>query len=442
MKRNLAWVCILVLMFCFLLAISVYSYWDQQTISVSENRALTPMPLLTVDTWFSGEYAKQAEDFYSDHALFRNWLVSRAQQMEVLMERQSEVKLVSHDVDIGVDINTVDPNSAQNSAANEAGDAQAADSNTLAVSDNVANSGDDQQDYLILDDRILSVFVYSESSIWYYINTANTCFNAVPDYVNKYLMLAPSRMEFEEPDIRLYSDEQKPVIDLVYENTDSLVRTVDCYTPLSEQDVNETYYRTDHHWSQFGAYFAAKAFFEEAGVDYVPIEQYDKFVGKPFLGYLYAQNNTMAAKLKTNPDKLEYYLYNDINNKETYYTNEENGTYLEGQDVMIDPARQGYYTFLQASCTYLVLEGSKNDGSCILVVGDSYADALVTWFAQSYERIILLDPREYIEGRTGFLNMIHTMGVTDFLIINHINDLEHVYYTSQIENLTKEAEVG
>ena len=439
MKRNFVWVSILVILFCGLLAVSVYSYWDKQTISTDENRMLTELPTLNLDTWFSGSFATQAEDFVSDHAMFRNRLISVAQKVEVLIERESEIKLVSRDVDIGVDINTVVPSVAQASGSDAAAADPSSDANAAANGDN-AEETDTQQDYLILDDRILSLYVYSEPSAQYYVKTINTCFNIVPDYVNKYLLLAPSRIEFEAEDLRQYSDDQKQVIDLVYQNVDALVRTVDCYTPLQQQDVNETYYRTDHHWSQFGAYFAAKAFFEVAGVDYAPIEAYDKFTGEPFLGYLYAQNNTVATSLKNYPDKLEYYLYQGINNKETYFTNAEDGTYLEAEDVMIDPARQGYYTFLQSSCTYLVLEGSKEDGSCILVVGDSYADALVTWFAQSYERIILLDPREYKEGVTGFLNMVRNMGVTDFLIINHVNDLEHVYFTSQIENLTLEAE--
>ncbi len=439
MKRNLFWIFLLVVMFCGLLSISLYSFSDDRTMSVEENRTLTAMPLLTQDSWFSGEYAEQAEDFFSDHALFRGLLVTAAQKMEIVIERQSDVKLVSHDVDIGVDIDTVDPNIAQDSGGSDTTAAQASDAGAASSPDAAADEADTQQDYLVLADRILSVYHYSESSTMYYVNTINFCFNIVPDYINKFLMLAPSRIEFEEADLQQFSDAQKPVIDMVYQNVDSLVRTVDCYTPLSQQDINEAYFRTDHHWSQFGAYFAAKAFFETAGVDYVPIEQYEKFVGKPFLGYLYAQNNTTAASLKSYPDKLEYYLYNGINNQETFFTNGANGTYLEGHDVMIDPERQGYYTFLESSCSYLILDGSKSDGSCILVVGDSYADALVTWFAQSYERIILLDPREYIEGRTGFLSLIRSMDVTDFLMINHVVDLEHVYYTSQIENLTTEA---
>ena len=439
MKRNWVWVFLLAILFCALLGVSVYSYWDHQTVSTSENRMLTELPELNRDTWFSGGFAMQAEDFVSDHAMFRSDFIAVAQQIEVLIERESDMKLVSRDVDIGVDIDTVDPNIAQTAGSDNAATDQTGDANAAGNGDN-AEEADTQQDYLILDDRILSLYVYSESSAQYFIKTINTCFNIVPDYVNKYLLLAPSRIEFEAADLKQYSDPQKPVIDMVYQNVDSLVRTVDCYTPLSQQDVNETYYRTDHHWSQFGAYFAAKAFFEVAGVDYVPIEQYDKLTGKPFLGYLYAQNNTVATSLKDYPDALDYYLYQGINNKEIYYTNAEDGSYLEAEDVMIDPARQGYYTFLQSSCTYLILEGSRTDGSCLLVVGDSYADALVTWFAQSYERIILLDPREYEEGQTGFLNMVRNMGVTDFLIINHVNDLEHVYFTSQIENLTLEAE--
>ncbi|PKM38624.1 MAG: hypothetical protein CVV04_14235 [Firmicutes bacterium HGW-Firmicutes-9] len=439
MKRNWIWAFLLAILFCALLGVSVYSYWDHQTVSVSENRMLTELPELNRDTWFSGGFAMQAEDFVSDHAMFRSDFIAVAQQIEVLIERESDMKLVSRDVDIGVDIDSVDPNIAQTAGSDNAATDQSGDANAAGNGDN-AEEADTQQDYLILDDRILSLYVYSESSAQYFVKTINTCFNIVPDYVNKYLLLAPSRIEFEAADLKQYSDPQKPVIDMVYQNVDSLVRTVDCYTPLSQQDVNETYYRTDHHWSQFGAYFAAKAFFETAGVDYVPIEQYDKLTGKPFLGYLYAQNNTVATSLKDYPDTLDYYLYQGINNKEIYYTNAEDGSYLEAEDVMIDPARQGYYTFLQSSCTYLILVGSKTDGSCLLVVGDSYADALVTWFAQSYERIILLDPREYEEGQTGFLNMVRNMGVTDFLIINHVNDLEHVYFTSQIENLTLEAE--
>lgn len=432
MKRNGFCVFVVALAFCCLFGISVYSFWNPQTVSTEENRALTSMPVFDKKTWFSGEFSQEAEDFFSDHILYRSWSIACAQEFETLMARQSELQIVSHDVDIGADIAAVDPSAADSGTFSDSTTA-----NTTVSDDTTA---DEQQDYLILSDRILSLYQSDEANTWYYINTVNACFNIVPDYINKYLILAPSRIAFEETAYQEYSSDQKASIDLVYDNVDSLVLAVDCYTPLSEQDVDETYFRTDHHWSQFGSYFAAKALFDIAGIDYVPIEDYDEYEAGTFLGFLYAQNKAAAVDLANYPDKLEYYLYDGINNNMTYYTLGDNGEYVEAQALMIDPSRQGYYTFLESSCVYSVIDGSQHDGSCLLVVGDSYADALCTWLAQSFEKVVVLDLFEFEEGRAGFVNMIRNMDVTDFLIINHVNNLEHVNFTAEIKNLTQDAE--
>ena len=55
------------------------------------------------------------------------------------------------------------------------------------------------------------------------------------------------------------------MIDYVYSKMGSNVHTVDAYSKLAAHIDEYIYFRTDHHWTQLGAYYAYTAFCEAAG---------------------------------------------------------------------------------------------------------------------------------------------------------------------------------
>ena len=63
------------------------------------------------------------------------------------------------------------------------------------------------------------------------------------------------------------SHSQKDMISSAYSQmTDDIIK-VDIYSKLAERTDQYIYFRTDHHWTARGAYFAYVAFCEAKGID-------------------------------------------------------------------------------------------------------------------------------------------------------------------------------
>ena len=98
------------------------------------------------------------------------------------------------------------------------------------------------------------------------------------------------------------------MIDLCYSKMAPNIVTVDAYAKLRNHTDEYIYFRTDHHWTQLGAYYAYTAFCEAAGFEAVPLEdfetgRYDNFVGSM---YTFTKGYPQSDVLKNNPDYLDY----------------------------------------------------------------------------------------------------------------------------------------
>ena len=104
--------------------------------------------------------------------------------------------------------------------------------------------------------------------------------------------------------------DQRELISYVYECLEGDVVSVDVYDTLRNLKDEYIYYRTDHHWTQLGAYYAYTAFCEAAGFDAVPLEQFQTGRYDTFLGsmYTFTKGYPQSDVLKQHPDYLDYYL--------------------------------------------------------------------------------------------------------------------------------------
>ncbi len=194
---------------------------------------------------------------------------------------------------------------------------------------------------------------------------------------------------------------QKGMIDFCYGQMDSDIVTVDAYAKLRAHTDEAIYFRTDHHWTQLGAYYAYTAFCEAAGFEAVPLDQFQTGRYDTFLGSMYGftEGYPQSEVLKQHPDYLEYYLP-IADTHARYYADGslENGTpvsvvYTElGDSVSINISASSAATrpsaLSKATCrarTCIVLKGIPARLSCPLP------------HERHYGRIIVIDPRR--EGK-------------------------------------------
>lgn len=149
------------------------------------------------------------------------------------------------------------------------------------------------------------------------------------------------------------------------------------------------YYRTDHHWTAEGAYYAYKAYAEAKGL---PVFDPDSVAWKTVPDF-YGTNYSKARKLGTVPDVIEY---PDLPNQLTIVGEQQaDGEVRDVTGPLYEESyfatRDKYRAFLRGNHAFSLLEGD-GEGS-VLVVKDSYANSFVPYLVADYETIAIVDFR-------------------------------------------------
>ena len=168
---------------------------------------------------------------------------------------------------------------------------------------------------------------------------------------------------------------------------------------LSAHKDEYIYYRTDHHWTTQGAYYAYSELCGALG-----LEPFDRAVHTAvdvpdFYGTFYSRARTWNAQ----PDTLTYY---DLDNPLTIYTVTGPGMPTEGQttglyDLDKLDVYDKYAAFLHGNNGLSRVEGD-GEGR-ILVIKDSYANSFVPFLTANYAQIDVVDLRNYNYGLDGLI---------------------------------------
>lgn len=157
---------------------------------------------------------------------------------------------------------------------------------------------------------------------------------------------------------------------------------------LSAHQEDYIYYRTDHHWTSYGAYLAYCDYVQSKGLAPFDLTTWTPTEVPDF----YGTNYSSARKYNTVPDTITFY---DLPNILTVYnldpsgqeTREEGGLYNKDDFV----TRDKYKAFLRGNNGYSTLTGD-GDGR-ILVVKDSYANCFIPYLTANYAEIGIVDFR-------------------------------------------------
>ena len=255
-------------------------------------------------------------------------------------------------------------------------------------------------------------------------------------------LVTPNGGEFYSPE-SLHTGEhsQKDMIDFCYGRMDSAIVTVDAYAKLRAHTDEYIYFRTDHHWTQLGAYYAYTAFCEAAGFDAVPLEQFQTGRYDTFLGsmYTFTKGYPQSDVLKQHPDYLDYYLP-IADTHARYYADGslENGTPVSVVYTQLDESVSNkYLCFIGGDTPVCIVESDVQGPTCI-VLKESYGNAFVPFLTSHYGRIIVIDPREFNQEGKPTLDLAAfaaDQGVDDLIVINYpymINSKAFVRYLNAL----------
>lgn len=391
-----------------------------KTVSKEENRKLAEKPKFSFSSLFSGEYTVAFENFYSDNFPARNFFISCNTKISDLFTRFSTgengevvVQTQKKDEDfVGEGVDLLGDKKQQKGMKE----------NTAAVTPDSEASM--QGSVLIAGNRALEIYYHSDTNAQNYANLINKTAKAMPEGVRFFSMLCPTAVEFYgTAQYREGVHSQRDSIQKVYSLYDkSSVITVDAYSNLVDNVKDYIYFRSDHHWTARGAYCGYTAFCDVSGNTAPALTAFSTRRIDGFLGSLYKASQ--ATVLKNNPDFVECFdLTVDAQNMvyPNQYMNEGDGvpTYVIANEINDG---NKYLAFIAGDQPLEKITTSVKNGKKILVIKESYGNALVPFLCNNYEEVYVIDPR-WID-----------MNLADFVATNQINDVLAINYMFAIGN--------
>lgn len=166
------------------------------------------------------------------------------------------------------------------------------------------------------------------------------------------------------------------------------------------------YYRTDHHWTMLGAYYAYEAWAKERGLCPVPLSELRaETVREDFLGTHYARLHYAKQK-----DTIE--LYDPGTECSAVYDLGESDLSGLYQPEFLD-SEDAYRFFLDGNHAVVQIGTGQKEGH-LAVLKDSFANCLIPFLTAHYEKITVVDPRYF---RADPVLWLSEQGVTEVLIV-------------------------
>lgn len=177
-------------------------------------------------------------------------------------------------------------------------------------------------------------------------------------------------------------------LDKIFSTVGSTANVYDMREVLSQHSGEYIYYRTDHHWTALGAFYA--------------YEQYASANGKPVFDRgaseavevpdFYGTSYSSARRIGAIADTITYY---NLSNVMTVFNTQTDGSVTQETGTLYDTekfaTRDKYAAFLRGNNGYSEVQGN-GEGS-ILVVKDSYANSFIPYLTADYAKIGVVDFR-------------------------------------------------
>lgn len=228
--------------------------------------------------------------------------------------------------------------------------------------------------------------------------------------INTTCLLIPKCCAFESP--AGYDDPYEATKRFIRSTYDMMegVTTADCMGVMTEHDGEYMFYRTDHHWTSLGAYYASVAFCEANGIEPYALDSYETTIQTGYVGSLYMYGNNPPS-LKENPDyTVAHYPHQGY--AMSYY---RDGVKYSGE--AINGSRSDYAgAFMCGDQPLTVINTDLKNGKTLLVFKESYGNAFIPYMIDYFEQIVVVDIREDVPSVE---SLIADYAVTDALIINN-----------------------
>lgn len=239
-----------------------------------------------------------------------------------------------------------------------------------------------------------------------------------------YNMIIPTSMAITLPDNykdRTNSSDQKQAIDYMYSRLTPSVNKIDVYSTLLEHKDEYIYFRTDHHWTSLGAYYAYCDLMTAKGVTPAALSAFNEYKFDGFLGSFYAESGKKAS-LGNTPDYVMAYEPKQLQKIHTFTKSGEINYSIVSDGNKLSAANK-YLSFVCGDHPYGIMTNPEiTDGSSCLVIKESFGNAMVAFLTQNYQNVYVVDYRYINQVFPGTLRQfVDERAVQDVMFINNVS---------------------
>lgn len=238
--------------------------------------------------------------------------------------------------------------------------------------------------------------------------------------VNVYNMLIPDASEIYAPEE--YCTNQAVSFAYIASKLDKNVTYVNIVDELYAHANEYIYFRTDHHWTQRGAYYAWKAFMNLKGETVPELNEFVQSDGYGFSGSYINMLNGINA-FDTPYETIERFMP-----KYSLSLNIYNDMYMYdwvASSKVVNDGIDNYNCFIGGDNPIAHISGGIKNGRKIAIMKESFGNALATWAANNYEDVYVIDIRKFYNG---------SFDIAAFRVITEFDDLLIASYPTSIES--------
>ncbi len=305
-----------------------------------------------------------------------------------------------------------------------------ASSNVITTSDKPYQSGG----VYVVGSAGYEMYNYVGSLAEKYQSTVNAVADSLSGVSQVYAMAIPLSSGITLPD-ELFSD--IPGSDQAQAEKDILagmgqnVKTIPLHDVMMSHRTEYIYFRTDHHWTALGAYYAYVQFCTAKGITPHNLSDYEVSQFPGFLGSFYNDGGKPDA-MKNDPDTVNAYHPVSATASMKYGDN-ENSTLTGGQvifDESTASASLKYGTFIMGDNPFTVIENPEvSNGESCIVVKESFGNAFVPFLVDHYQTAYVVDYRYYSGSVT---QLARDKGVKDVLFVNNLSAIRGSYQMGKL----------
>lgn len=264
----------------------------------------------------------------------------------------------------------------------------------------------------IYGDAVYTISGYGETAVGYLAQCAQYYASIFPGARVSVLPCPVSAIVVDDPDVTSNFTSQKWVLDTM-QSRFSGVNFVNSYSEIFSHRDEYLYFKSDHHWTQLGAYYAYRAFADSVGLTPTPLSDMRyEVINDDYQGSMYSF--TGDARVKHFRDTVEVHYPT----KDAVMTVTRRDGTTQTYDRLIIPEYGSYLSFIASDNPFTVINVPSNpQDRSILVLKDSYGNAFVPFLAEHYGNIIVIDPRYCDEN---IADTYKNYGLTDILFVGNI----------------------